>query len=125
MSTLNVDTWKNAAGSRELYPCTAWVNFNGTGTVAIRDSRNVSSVTDVAVGQYGINFANSMDTVTYCPQVTSAQNGAALSVSVVFADGTGTIITPTTASFRIATGYTDINLGDPTYCTVSIMGGLN
>lgn len=34
----------------------AWVNFNGTGTVAIRDSFNVSSITDIATGVYDINF---------------------------------------------------------------------
>ena len=38
----------------------AWVNFNGTGTVAIRDSHNVSSLTDESVGQYSFNFTNNM-----------------------------------------------------------------
>jgi hypothetical protein len=39
------------------YGCRAWVNFNGTGTVAIRASGNVSSITDNGVGDYTINFA--------------------------------------------------------------------
>jgi hypothetical protein len=38
----------------------AWVNFNGTGTVAIRDSHNVSSVTDNGVGAMTVNFSNTM-----------------------------------------------------------------
>lgn len=42
------------------YGCRAWVNFNGTGTVAIRESGNVSSITDLATGKYRINFATSM-----------------------------------------------------------------
>ena len=36
--------------------CKAWVNFNGTGTVAIRDSFNVSSITDYGTGKHTVNF---------------------------------------------------------------------
>jgi len=42
-----------------------WVNFNGTGTVAIRDSGNVSSITDNSTGNYTINFTNNMPDVNY------------------------------------------------------------
>jgi len=42
------------------YGCRAWVNFNGTGTVAIRASANVTSVSDGGVGVYTINFTNAM-----------------------------------------------------------------
>lgn len=45
--------------------CTAWVNFNGTGTVAILDSYNVSSITDNGVGEYTINFATAMANTNY------------------------------------------------------------
>ncbi len=38
----------------------AWVNFNGTGTVAIRGSFNVSSVTDLGVGRYQVNYTTAM-----------------------------------------------------------------
>lgn len=47
----------------------AWVNFNGTGTVAIRSSFNVSSITDVTVGEYTVNFTNSMPDANYSFQV--------------------------------------------------------
>ena len=43
-----------------------FVNFNGTGTVAIRDSGNVSSITDNSTGNYTINFTNNMPDVNYC-----------------------------------------------------------
>ena len=43
----------------------AWVNFNGTGTVAIRDSENVGSITDIANGQYRLNFSSSMSSADY------------------------------------------------------------
>ena len=43
----------------------AWVNFNGTGTVAIRASGNVSSITDRGVGQYTVNFATNLPDADY------------------------------------------------------------
>jgi len=47
------------------YGCRAWVNFNGTGAVAIRGSGNVSSITDNGVGQYTINFTNALTDTNY------------------------------------------------------------
>ena len=55
----------NASGSAPIYACRAWVNFNGTGTVAISASGNVSSITDNGVGTYTINFTTSMPTPNY------------------------------------------------------------
>ena len=55
----------NATGSAPLYACRAWVNFNGTGTVAIRASGNVSSITDNGNGDYTVNFATAMPGADY------------------------------------------------------------
>jgi hypothetical protein len=52
----------------------AWVNFNGTGTVAIRDSYNVSSITDQATGFYVANFSAVMSDTNYCATVSSGWN---------------------------------------------------
>ena len=43
----------------------AWVNFNGTGTIAARDSLNLSSLTDNATGDYTVNFTNAMGNANY------------------------------------------------------------
>jgi hypothetical protein len=43
----------------------AWVNFNGTGTVAIRDSFNVASMTDNGTGDYTVNFTTALPDVNY------------------------------------------------------------
>ena len=43
----------------------AWVNFNGTGTIAIRDSVNVGSITDNGTGDYTVNFSNNMGSANY------------------------------------------------------------
>lgn len=45
--------------------CKAWVNFNGTGDVAIRESYNVSTITDNGPGDYTINFTTAMPDVNY------------------------------------------------------------
>ena len=55
----------NATGSAPIYACRAWVNFNGTGTVAIRASGNVSSITDNGVADYTINFITAMPDANY------------------------------------------------------------
>jgi len=55
------------------YGVRAWVNFNGTGTVAIQDSGNVSSVTDNGTGEYTINFASNFPDVNYCHLVGGSQ----------------------------------------------------
>lgn len=54
-----------AVGGAPSYACRAWVNFNGTGTVAIRASGNVSSITDNGVGNYTVNFATAMADANY------------------------------------------------------------
>lgn len=55
----------------------AWVNFNGTGTVAIRASYNVSSITDNGVGDYTVNFTTAMSDVNYSTNMSSSQNSSA------------------------------------------------
>ena len=61
----------NATGSAPVYACRAWVNFNGTGTVAIRESGNVSSITDNGTGQYKVNFSTAMPDANYTIHVTA------------------------------------------------------
>ena len=60
-----VKTALNASGTAPIYACRAWVNFNGTGAVAIRASGNVSSITDNGVGDYTVNFTTAMPDIGY------------------------------------------------------------
>lgn len=60
-----VKTALNSTGKAPIYACRAWVNFNCTGTVAIRASGNVSSITDNGVGIYTVNFTTAMPDVDY------------------------------------------------------------
>jgi len=78
MSTLRVNTIQNAAGSGDPTisgAAKAWVNFNGTGTVAIRASFNVSSITDNGTGDYTVNFTTALADANYSTLVS--QGGAA------------------------------------------------
>ena len=87
MSTLAVGTIKsissaapvfqNTSGTEKGQLAKSWVNFNGSGTVAIRDSFNVGSITDNGTGDYTVNFAASMSNDDYA---------VALSVKVADAD---------------------------------------
>lgn len=72
MSTLRLTTISNQSGSSSVPSDTvingsakAWVNFNGTGVVAIRASFNVSSITDNGTGDYTVNFTNAMPDANY------------------------------------------------------------
>lgn len=60
-------TFQNTSGTEIGTLCRAWVNFNGTGTVAIRASFNVSSITDNGTGDYTVNFTTAMPDVNYAP----------------------------------------------------------
>ena len=74
---------KNSSGTEIGQFCKAWVNFNGTGTVAIRDEFNVSSITDNGTGNYTVNFTNNMANTNYCA-VTAASSGAQSNVDTWF-----------------------------------------
>ena len=56
------------------FRCRAWVNFNGTGTVAIRSSGNVSSITDEGTGKYVVNFTTAMPDADYALSGSAGAN---------------------------------------------------
>ena len=65
MSEIRATTISDAAGTGPITltgqsAAKAWVNFNGSGTVATRDSVNVSTLTDLGTGHYGVSFTNYM-----------------------------------------------------------------
>ena len=80
MSTLQVTTIKSNSSAAPVFQNTSgtekgqlaklWCNFNGTGTVAIKDSFNVSSVTDVATGQYTTYFTTAFSNTDYAAVYT-------------------------------------------------------
>ena len=78
-----IPTALNASGSAPIYACRAWVNFDGTGTVAIRDSGNVSSITDNGTGDYTVNFATAMQDINYSVSAISQAVGTTVFMTAI------------------------------------------
>ena len=95
------------------YGCRAWVNFNGTGTVAIRASGNVTSLTDNGTGDYTVNLTTAMPDANYAVVTGGKQddtyNDRFFSTKVV-----------NTSSFRMYFAAYSIGLYDPTYAHAAI-----
>lgn len=87
----------------------AWVNFNGTGTVAIRAAFNVSSITDNGTGDYTVNFTNALVDANYalagtCERNYATENGTSLNQNSQ-TSATASAIRITT--WRVTTGNVD------------------
>ena len=66
----------------------AWVNMNGQGTIAIRDSMNVASLTDVGTGQQRSNYTNAMSSADYSVSLAAGNNiGVNFEMHITLADG--------------------------------------
>ena len=91
----------NATGTAPVYACRQWVNFNGTGTVAIRDGGNVSSITDNATGDYTINFTTAMPDTNYAPLMIGSYAAQSATVGVGLRDPSSR----TTGGFRMLYSY--------------------
>ena len=103
MSTLKVNAIQGTDGV-ERYMARAWVNFNGTGTVAIRASGNVSSITDNGVGDYTVNFTNAMPDANYATVTTCAEDYSNNTAGYI---ATGRArFAPTTSACRVVTFIT-------------------
>jgi len=100
VSNTTLRTELNATGSAPIFACRAWVNFNGTGTVAIRASGNVSSVTRNSTGNYTVNFTTGMPDANYCATALSGTTGSITRISsdtTSFATGSFTVGTANVA----------------------------
>jgi hypothetical protein len=98
------------------YGCRAWVNFNGTGTVAIRASGNVSSITDNGVGRYTVNFTNSLVDANYCPVAVGGDSSAV--ATVLNLGGSSAGVSMTTSSCTVYGMNDGGSLQDKTYVCI-------
>jgi hypothetical protein len=109
-----------ASGSAPSYAARAWVNWNGTGTVAIRASGNVSSITDNGTGSYTVNFTTAMSDANYAVSVAAQGINTGNLVAPMGTYGTNTggaqLVAPTTAGYRISTWASNLSgQGDVAY----------
>lgn len=114
---------KNASGTEVGTFCRAWVNFNGTGTVAIRASFNVSSITDNGTGDYTVNFTTALADANYS---LTASCSTAIGIAVqggvnLFYNKAGNVeVAPTTSAARIQPQSIGGTAIDPQYVCVAV-----
>jgi hypothetical protein len=106
----------NSTGSAPIFATRAWANFNGTGTVAIRASGNVSSITDNGTGDYTVNFTTAMPDANYVCQITAYNSGSA----AIFLAST-TTFNQTTSSFRFGIRNQSATLADAEYIFITVV----
>jgi hypothetical protein len=116
ISTLNNDTGVLATQNGMTGIAKAWVNFKGTGTVAIRSSFNVSSITDNGTGDYTVNFTTAMPNANYSlVGMAGNDNAELLNLSQPF-----NTTAPTTSSVRVQAAYQNGIVYDAAICCVSV-----
>ena len=97
----------NANNGAPIFACRAWVNFNGTGTVAIRASGNVSSITDNGTGDYTVNFTTAMpDGFFSTSALVSTDN---IAQSFVSLQGNAGAQTTTSVRFFVSNATTSVD----------------
>lgn len=101
----------------------AWVNFDGTGTVSITDQLNVSSITDNGTGDYTVNFATALANTTYVVSCTALTGTTASVLNISGPSGTGADLKSTTQLQVVARNTAD-TLTDQAEAHVIILGGV-
>ena len=127
MSTLKVNTIQNTSGGSSSTPeqieqgrAKVWINFNGSGTVAIRDSFNISSLTDNGTGDYTLNFSNAFSNDDYCLAGTAGYNSEYIANHLT---GGGTTANYATSNCRFSIRHVyNNNLSDAEHVEAMIMG---
>ena len=122
MSTIKADNIATLAGVSTSMAnavngsAKAWVNFNGTGTVAIRGSYNVSSITDNGTGDYTVNLTNAM------PDVNFSVCGSSNEWTNTFSGGQRVVncCTPSSSTVRLGITYQNGGVGDQPIVCVAV-----
>ena len=133
MSTLSVATVKsissaapvfqNSSGTEKGQLTKAWVNLDGNGTVNMRASFNVSSVTDNSTGNYTVNFANNFSDANYIATGFAHRNDAGRVLINI-----DQLVTQTSSTYRFKTSGTinaqvvGLSVVDPSYIYIAFFG---
>ena len=128
MSTIRVDNFGPSAGGTTYSArgiAKAWVNFNGTGTIAARDSDNLSSLTDRGTGKYTINMTSAMGAADYSVVIagSKAYNDTDDGNNTITV-GTASTIVITSSSFPITNQTPSVGTVDNPHVFASTHGDL-
>jgi len=126
MSTLNVSNISDGTdtvGTSYVVngSAKAWVNFNGTGTAAIRDSFNIASLTDNGTGDYTVNFSNVFSSGDYSAVSQGGRGTTGAVNTLVIGPMT---INPTTSAFRLQSFNSSFSNSDGGFVYLSTHGDL-
>jgi hypothetical protein len=97
----------------------SWMNLNGTGTIAIRDSLNVSSATDNGTGDYTENLTSAHTNANYLGQNSTSYDVSNTYAYPTVATSAAAVVAPTASALRVCATNKD-----PTYVMVSTVGML-
>ena len=124
MSTLKVNNIQTAGGGSNSTPeqieqgrAKAWINFDGDGTISIRDSFNVSSITDNGTGDYTVSYSTAMASTFYCGVGGGKGDNDGTDANKTVTSFKRISATPATGNSRIVTGFGN-NAGTGTNSTV-------
>ena len=131
-SILRVNTLTDASSNNSTPMATVnqgtakvWINFNGAGTIAARDSFNVASLTDEGVGAYQTNLTTSLDNTNYAVTGSAGSSGTATGCWHTTGFNVNTYNTSnTTSSFHQQIYYTTSNVADVEFVYSAILGDL-
>ena len=131
MSELRADTITASDGTSPVTltkqsAAKAWVNLNGTSTIAIRGSTGVASIFDNGTGDYTITFSNAMTDTNYAPTAASDTNNSfGVQTTNMFVSATSnSTVAPTTTAYRVSTRESTGAARDETYVLTSAHGDL-
>ena len=131
-SELRVTTIANNAGTESVDTtyvvngsAKAWVNFNGSGTIASRDSLNLSSLSDNGTGQYEVAVSSAFGNSNYGAMSSCSVVGSYPLFCQIHSTSAWSTQAPTTTEFAInSPNYNASGFGDPVYYTVTVHGDL-
>lgn len=108
-----------------VFACRAWVNFNGTGTIAIRDSGNVTSITDNGVGDTTVTYTTAMPDANYviCVEAMPDNSGSNGFGYGLMSSGTSSVTNIQSSSFRFKVAWLGSQVaaaGDLAFVSVAI-----
>jgi hypothetical protein len=110
----------NLSSTGENKVCQAWVNFNGSGTVAIRDSHNVSSITDNGTGRFRVNLTTSMPNANY--SVALGSEGVPDRMMIALGNGNYPANVTTSAFGILTKSASSSTQYDPTIVAAQVFG---
>jgi len=103
----------------------SWVNFNGTGTIAARDSLNVGSLTDNGTGDYTVNLTNNMNNDDYAVSWNSGLKSIVWGIPIFIGlSGDGNTDCFSTSKYRVGAANPADGLGDNNMCNAISLGDL-